>query len=438
MSSDPDTRADLGRGKKCLLFLFLSVCTLLALDTLFRGYLALIGAEWTPTAQLEAMAEIESGMGQLIPKPGDEEEDGTVEDGTLLHPFTGYGTRGSLSQTGTLIREYRQHGPEKGNPESFDILLVGGSVAGLFSSLRGERFLEQVRADPRFAGRKVRLLNFAHGGFKQPQQTTYVAFLLSAGLLPDAILNIDGFNEAALSWDNASGGVFPLYPSRSHWAFVARAGNPSPTQLKQLFYVLRARDQAEQTLKVVRGYGLHWSAALGSLALGRMRQIQRYHGHSYARFLELLSGEGDESGAGDMRGPDFGVGDDKELLGRGITESWVQASISLDALCRARDIHYLHVLQPTLHDVGAKKVSAEEETYGAGLDSWIEGARHCYPLFRQAAGRLREAGVRFHDSSMLFADVTESIYYDVCHFEGIGLDRFADDVAGAFLESMGE
>src|SRR5690606_30828242 len=99
---------------------------------------------------------------------------------------------------------------------------------------------------------------------------------------------------------------------------------------------------------------------------------------------------------------------------------------SLAAICADRDIPYIHVLQPTLHDAGSKPLTAGEVATGAAVRHWREGTRAGYPLLRAAGEELAARGVHFYDASRIFADVEETLYYDACHFNERGSSLLVD------------
>jgi hypothetical protein len=105
-------------------------------------------------------------------------------------------------------------------------------------------------------------------------------------------------------------------------------------------------------------------------------------------------------------------------------------------MCDSRDIHYLHVLQPTLHYEGSKPVTDEERRTGDMDVFWKHGVRLGYPLLRKTGSKLADEGIHFYDGTMLFKDVHETIYFDNCHFKGVGLEIFGKAVGEAFLKSL--
>ncbi|MFH0946337.1 MAG: hypothetical protein V2A76_14155 [Planctomycetota bacterium] len=433
MNPDTPQGSQLSRTRKLLLLGAVGLVALCSIDTLFRVYLILTGGEWSPAQIRDTIRQIESAVGDLLPMPEAKKDEQTSSGGgTVLHPFTGFEIQGSLLQ----LEAERLRTGSKQDQETYDIAVLGGSVAGRFATLCADRFKEVLLQDPRFAGREIRLVEFARGGFKQPQQAAQFGYIISAGVRPDAVINIDGFNEAALGLNNFEHSVFPLYPSWSHWLFVTRSGSLSREQTQKLYFVLKVREKISETSELSRLLHLDWSAALGNLALARIRRYQRHYSMGYDQYFQSIGGSQEEATDDGVRGPRFGRETDIEQALDFVTESWVAASRSIDATCRLYSIPYLHVLQPTLHDEGAKPITDEERKKSIGAESWIKGAWLGYPKFRAAAPRLLEAGVHFHDSSRLFVDVSEPIYFDVCHFDGIGLELFAEDVARAFLEAL--
>jgi hypothetical protein len=108
----------------------------------------------------------------------------------------------------------------------------------------------------------------------------------------------------------------------------------------------------------------------------------------------------------------------------------------MHALCAARGIAYVHVLQPTLHDTGSKPLTPEELAGGAAPESWTWAVGEGYPLLRSTGAELSAAGVRFVDASGVFAGVQTAIYHDSCHFRLEGNVLLCELVAPAILAAL--
>src|ERR1051326_2313113 len=85
--------------------------------------------------------------------------------------------------------------------------VFGGSVSAYFTVAGKQALIQTLKAHPSFRDKNVVVLNFAQCGFKQPQQLLILAYFVAQGQRFDAIVNLDGFNEAALAHQNwGSGG----------------------------------------------------------------------------------------------------------------------------------------------------------------------------------------------------------------------------------------
>lgn len=89
------------------------------------------------------------------------------------------------------------------NGEEFLLGVFGGSIAQWFCLQQGDAFANELTGKLH-GRRRVTILNFALGAFKQPQSMLAFAYFLMIGQQFDAVLLLDGFNEAALSWVNAT------------------------------------------------------------------------------------------------------------------------------------------------------------------------------------------------------------------------------------------
>jgi hypothetical protein len=315
------------------------------------------------------------------------------------------------------------------DPNELTILLVGGSVAWLFQPEGTNALSTKLLADPRFAGRTVRFLNYARPAFKEPQQLMLVAYFLDLGIQPDVVLNLDGFNEAALAWNNIQVNVDPLYPDFGIWAHTVRSGISDRHDLDILLDIREMQLEVSKIAKFAIRHDLYASALLGRMTLSRLTWRASHAANRRQDYVGRLAGDPTK----DMHGPETVGGADAGI--EAAVRNWRESSRSIQALCADRSILYLHVLQPTLHDTGSKPLTAQEISTQGNNTTFIEGVHRIYPLLKKAGAELRAHGVSFHDESMCFADVTETVYYDHCHFHGLGNEIVATRIAEALLGS---
>jgi len=434
MSHESSDIPHIGLGKKIIFITLIFLASVVLLELLLRGWFLVSGRLQSPSAMRQEIRIIHSVVTERIPNPETAKQFTSPEENQpedILHPFYGVETVPALAYTGKLVKYFQSGDREK----DYVIMVVGGSVAGLFCYDRSwNEFTNALRKDPYFNNRNIRLINYARGGFKEPQQAAMVSYLISAGFRPDTVINIDGFNEVALGNYNATNNVFPLYPSLAHWGHLTRSGVLDTGTVELLHRIVSRQETVDRIGNTALRFGFPYSLLLSRIAIIAMNAARTSYVDSCRQYVSWLTEGPREGEAVGLTGPPF----DKDLSAvmDSIVKCWSESSLSIDSICRARSIHYLHVLQPTLHDDGSKPVTDEERSRGIALESWIKGTREGYPMLRKAGSGLLESGVHFADCSMIFKDVKESIYYDPCHFEGLGLEIFGRAVAQAYLDSL--
>jgi hypothetical protein len=107
----------------------------------------------------------------------------------------------------------------------------------------------------------------------------------------------------------------------------------------------------------------------------------------------------------------------------------------MQALCRARGIHYLHVVQPARSDAGSRPPSHADSALPADAP-WPRTVREGFPLLREAAAALVAEGVNLVDATRLFADVDTDVFRDVCHLTPAGNDLLARRIVAELVNTL--
>lgn len=405
------------------------VLAVLAAEGLHRLWLWSNDATYRAHEAREQLLNLADPSRAFVPESSIEDEAPEPEEAApagkstiVLHPYTG--GEGS-HDTGAVLEYFR----DLERPKDFSVLVLGGSFAASFSN--EPRFLERLREAPVLAGRRVKVLNYAHDAYKQPQQLMRLAYLFSLGYRPDAVINLDGFNEVALPQQGLPRGIHPVYPQYIRWGIgIEGIDQIGEREMQRRLSLFELSVRADELVAQSEAWGLHRSSLLGGLCLSRMREIN-------ARRFELLQDDDPEpTGEVDrqIQGPDFDPRPQAVL--EVSAKNWAESSISMAAMCEARGIPYLHVLQPTLHDEGAKAVSDAELALPLPNKGWLRGARDGYPLLRKKAAAIEAAGVNFRDASRFFEHETRTIYIDACHLNRTGNRLLVEPVVAWFTELL--
>lgn len=405
-----------------------SLVGLVAAEGGYRLWLSVTDRAWNLDRLESELGEVRDQMAgerawELAGMDTAEEAEATDGPSWVVSPYVGF----DLSNS---VQYIDRHLKAQAEGDDFTILILGGSVAANFSFLGRERLLQELAKDARLAGREIRVLNYARAAHKAPQQLTHAAYLFSLGLAPDVVLCLDGFNELAVAARNAKQGTHPALPSVGQWLPLLTDSAGDSAQLERLAAVLLQRNRALAEIDAWLASATRHSAMIGRRGLVRIDRARV----AYAKAVEEVVASEGASARDEIRGPSF-AGGPSEVLEE-CARIWSETSISLNALCEARGITYLHVLQPTLHDADSKPLTEEERRTGKAPEVWERAARDGYPLLRAAGMGLRERGIAFHDGSRAFATLEDTVYYDACHFRKPGHEVLALDVARALAESL--
>lgn len=413
------------------LLLGLLVALLLA-EGIFRLWLRVTEGPYTAWRVRDTITRTAAAMNQRVPMAESEvgsQAASRVSQGDLLHPYFGFDHVGYNAYLDEMQAQWNSEAWKK----EYKIIITGGSVASMLSEFGANALEKALRADERFRDRPIRIVGQGRGGYKQPQQVNLVVFLLSLGIVPDAIINLDGFNEVALGMTNAENLTHPLYPSITHWAPLASTRRRDEKALELL---QQNRDRAERAKGIAStalGWNLYYSSILGTVMQRRILELYQATAATTVKYLELLARVQRDPVTG---GPNFDGA--PAVVAARCVESWSVNSRILSDICKARGIYYLHALQPTLHDEGSKPVTEYEKQVGGAPIAYIQGVKHGYPLLRRAGEALLKSGVNFFDASMVFSSVTKDIYVDNCHFKEAGNEILAAEIGRAFLVRMGK
>jgi hypothetical protein len=304
--------------------------------------------------------------------------------------------------------------PASSDPQDFVVGIFGGSVAFWLAMDGGRAIRENLARLPALAGKNIILLNFASGGYKQPQTNLILNYFLAAGQHFDLIVNLDGFNESFISLENLEQGIHPLMPRVSG----VRSVENSLISSEAGYEVAAARYQRA---------GLEWRMAASKSAVyyyvlhalrdrARAREVaqekiaaEAAEGRRYAVVLAA------ETASYEQRLPS-------------IVNAWTIGSLTMDAIAKRAGALYLHILQPNQYFGSRPFVEAEREPLSKELTPMpVEIIRKTYRELIAASARLREQGVDFVDATQVFVGHDETIYYDsCCHFNLHGYSIFVE------------
>jgi hypothetical protein len=332
-----------------------------------------------------------------------------------LHPYFGFtqarGRSGGNNHGFPSSVDY----PYRGAPGEFVVGLFGGSVALQIAldpdsrKLLEDRILTAVAP----AGfERVTLLNFANGGWRQPQ--SFFAFAYYVDTLDMAVV-LDGFNEIARLDDED----LASWPVRFPWSSVYRhfeRPDGSPEHLLVLGELAWIGSRA-------RAWTLGFERPLldGSLlahCIWRIRAQRMERRLDEARLaLERVAGPAHPAERDRARDASSAEGRRRDYLSFYESVSRWQALIAAE-----RGVALVHFIQPNQYVRDAKPLSEEERRSAVTRgEPWSRAVSEGYAALEHAARRLQAAGIPSFSLADAFRDVRETVYLDdCCHLNETG------------------
>ena len=317
------------------------------------------------------------------------------------------------------------------SPRQFIVGIFGGSVAAWFCELGTTRMVQDLQRQPALAGRDIVPLCFSHEGYKQPQQLIVLAYFLSIGQGFDAVVNIDGFNEVAISPLNQASGSDISMPSVMHMEPLVNLVDQA-TLTPEKVDTLAAITHDRQRLNALVARLNHTGFASVFFVLDRYHAyLQRRYDAERVRFEQLPSNPPANSVLHVT--PPVKERPDRALF-RDIVDNWIASSVAMQKLLAGRSVRYVHILQPNQYFT-TRPFSADEARTALLKESpFRPGVESGYPLLVKAIqdGSLSQQGVHVLDATHIFDRERSPVYVDnCCHYTVLGNHLLADVVAHA-------
>jgi len=350
-----------------------------------------------------------------------------------LHPYLGFSYELPAAEDITSdVKETTLYGLVPGggamvreaNSDTLVIGVLGGSVAANFvvHGAGPQVLIAALRRDPRFAGKDIRFTSMALYGFKEPQQIIALNYFLSLGAHVDLVIDISGFNEATLPFnENIPNGLNPLYPRSWHLL----AGKLTPSRLALVGKIAYLRERRDRVAHLSRRGPCDWSYSCGLLWYGIDHILSRGIFTANQKLLAF-----DSLAAKDpmLLGPPLAGSGSGELLAE-VVANWKRAQILMHDLGRGHGFKAFTFLQPSPF-YGNKPFSPEEQmllTKGTWPDTYTQQS---YPSLQNAVRELQEEGYAAADLTGVFDDHPEQIYVDsCCHPKAHGEEIMAEAMA---------
>ncbi|WP_460031373.1 hypothetical protein [Megalodesulfovibrio paquesii] len=348
---------------------------------------------------------------------------------TRLHPYFGYYSE--------LAGFPPLHGAEPASDE-VTVGIFGGSVAQSFHMAQAltNTLRDALQALPRYAGKRVRILNFSHSGYKQPQQLNVLNFYLANGFRIDVAILIDGLNEIGFNAVNMEHGMDISMPMSPVFSDLVRKCKPGEGSDETACRMIAAKNRA-QRLQIASEETPLASAHLVYSLLAKSARKD---------FWNLSRAPRTEDNASSMVAyslPEVALPADTpeppEVMERSV-QIWRYSTLSMLQAARLGGVELFEFIQPNQYYKTDRVLTPEEQSTAWNDKSILRRSVSIgYARLFQEAEAMRSQGLRLYDMTRIYDAVPETVYIDnCCHVNAYGnaiMEQFIADTITKELQS---
>jgi hypothetical protein len=322
----------------------------------------------------------------------------------------------------------------KTSPNQLVIGIFGGSVGAWFCQVGAHRLVADLQANAYFKSREIVPLCLSHEGYKQPQQLLVLSYFLSIGQVFDMVVNIDGFNEVALSSFNNQRGIDVSMPSAMHLEPLVNLVNQA-TLTPHKLQSLAAIEQYKERINYLVGRLQHNRIAAINFVLERLhRSATASYQAELVRFSSLPSNPSQSSLI--LATPSVVQRDETRALADA-AKAWAEASTLMHTMLAARGVPYFHILQPNQYFTTRSFSAEEAKVARSDASPFRKGAEKGYPMLVTESEKLKSRE-SFLNATGIFDRESSAVYIDdCCHYTLRGNQLLADAIARQILSTNG-
>lgn len=362
-----------------------------------------------------------------------------------FHPFFGFIQKPSPDfRSGFKVNNYGFISPydypfKKFKKNQFVIGIFGGSVASNFSIFQVQnkilpQYLKQV---PGLQDKEFVILSFATGGYKQPQQLLILNYFLALGQELDLVVNIDGFNEVALSNLNNKNQINLAMPSIQHISPLTSLANNSLSieAMQATIRIKENKTRINEGLESLQHCSLAACDALTSVYVQNL--VNNYRKDVIAFEKKRSKKQQDEEGSVIFINKNKSILEDSAAFEQ-MAWNWAKSSIFMHKVLSASNVPYFHVLQPNQYYQTKRVFGEAEKRIAFNKETpYAKAVELGYPAILGKFPNLQKNNINILNGVKVFDKTKDAVYVDsCCHYNQAGEVIFSNYVGSSILESL--
>ena len=299
---------------------------------------------------------------------------------------------------------------------------------------------KKLQSYPEFADREIVVLNFGNGGYKQPQQLLILSYFLALGQELDLVINIDGFNEVALSNLNNKAEVEIGMPSVQHILPLTGLANNNlpPEAMSSIVEINETKKHLKAGIDKLQTCQLALCHAVTSL---QVQQLVKNYQQAVVKYdSQVKQSHLDRANSSIVYIPKAdSVFEDAAAFDK-MASMWYKSSIGMNQILSSRKIKYFHFIQPNQYYPTKRAFTAKEKEIAIDKKSpYIEGVKKGYPVLLSKVDDLQKAQVNVFNAVNILDNTKETVYKDACcHYNSLGEEVLANYVSSSIIKVVRE
>jgi hypothetical protein len=360
-----------------------------------------------------------------------------------FHPFFGFIQKPTADfRPGFKVNNYGFISPydyplKKTKKNQFFIGVFGGSVASDYAIFQVQnqilpKYLKQL---PALKDKEFVILSFATGGYKQPQQLLILNYFLALGQELDMVVNIDGFNEVALSNLNNKNQVDLAMPSIQHILPLANFANNSLSTkaMKATLRIQENKTRINQGLSSLQDCSF---AACDALTSVYVQNLVNNYKTDVIKFEEERTKQQKNDSV-------IYINTNKSILQDSLAFeemawNWAKSSIFMHKVLSASNVPYFHVLQPNQYHQTKRVFGEAEKQIAFNKETpYAKAVQNGYPALFKKFPNLGKNNINILNAVNVFDKTKDAVYVDsCCHYNKAGEVIFSDYVGRSIREAL--
>jgi hypothetical protein len=360
-----------------------------------------------------------------------------------LHPYIGYIKKQvNQEQLGFKVNNYGLAFPydypyQKISNNQLLIGVFGGSVAAGFAAYEAKNKVvaKKLQQLPQFANKEIIILPFARSGYKQPQMLMMLNYFMSIDQKFDLVINIDGFNDVAISSANNRAKVALSMPNiEALQPLINLASNN--VSIEELSLTLEANKFKNNLAQSRQNQAKCWLAMCYLFSDISGKYFQNKYQNYQVKIADLQKNKVNNNDSFIYLDRVSSILPDPVLYEK-TAALWAESSLLMHGVLSSKNIPYFHFLQPNqYYPTGRKFSEAERKISILPNHPYAPSVKNGYPYLLKKIDFLKQNRVKIFNGVNIFDQVSDIVYLDTCcHYNDRGNEILGNYIAQVIFDA---